>query len=77
MNTSYRFDIHHAITWLYMTCFHPTLPRYEKYPFQKVLDEVGIDMSASVYALVIDGLQLISKWTAQVSMYTMCVVCCV
>jgi hypothetical protein len=40
--------------------------RYEKYTFKKLLDEVGLDMSSGVYALVTEGLQLISKWTTQV-----------
>jgi hypothetical protein len=29
---------------------------------------VGIDMSASVFALVVDGLQLVARWAAQVKL---------
>lgn len=52
--------------------------RYEKYPFQKALDAVSIDMSASVYALVTEGMMLIAKWTTQVRIcvYVKCLNVC-
>lgn len=50
----------------YVTRFSASLNRYEKYPFQKALDEVSVSMSASVYALVTEGLQLVTRWSAAV-----------
>jgi cytoplasmic FMR1 interacting protein len=50
----------------YVTRFSAAINRYEKYPFQKALDDVSVSMSASVYALVTDGLQLVARWSGVV-----------
>lgn len=47
----------------YMVRFANAKNRYEKYPFQKIMDEVSIEVARDVFTLVSEGLQKLSKWS--------------
>lgn len=50
----------------YLSRFAAEINRYEKYPFQKALDEVTVEMARKMFGLVVEGLQKLSQWTVAV-----------
>jgi len=52
----------------YTTRFTAAMNRCAKYPFQKLLDEVAINMSPGMFALVKQGFDLLAQWKTNVKL---------
>lgn len=46
----------------YLIKYSTAVNRYTKYPFQKNIDEVSIEVANDVYQLILEGLQKLSRW---------------